>query len=108
MDPLLFSVKELVKSVLSFNNIEDDSVVVDDISCSTSLKMNFLIGFLVDGNDMLGIASVVIFEGGKEELEAGIGDSAGRVFKITLKSTLSGSWVDITKICSKSESSTEI
>ena len=48
------------------------------------------------------------FDVGKVELEFGEWESDGMVFKIALKSTLSGSWVDITKICSKSESSTEI
>ena len=73
-------------------------------------------GFLVDGNGIVGCngngiiagivdGSKVMFGDGKEDLEVGEGDSA---FKIALKSILAGSWVDITKICSKCESSTEI
>ena len=97
-----------MKSVLFFNDIGDGSVVVDGVSFITSVKINFSVGCCVDCNEFLGDCWVLIFDDGKVEVEFWEWESDGMVFKIALKSTLSGSWVDITKICSKSESSTEI
>ena len=97
-----------MKWVLFFNDIRDGCVVVDGNSFIASVKLKFSAGCFVDCSDFSDDGWVLGFDVGKVELEFGEWESDGMVFKIALKSTLSGSWVDITKICSKSESSTEM